>query len=225
MKSDIAAGRAELFSFMTELQWNNNRDWFAANRDRYDAARAAFEAIVSDLLPRFREVDDLGALTPAQCMFRMNRDVRFSRDKSPYKTGMGALFGVGGRKAEGRSYYLHVQPGDQSFLAGGLWDPDGPTLAAVRRAISRDAQSLRAIVAAPEFIRHFGALSGESLKTAPAGYRKDHPDIDLLRMRQMVARRPLSDADMFSDSLTDRILETYAAMKPFVAWIEKAVVP
>lgn len=222
MTSDIAAGRAELFSFMTELQWNNNREWFTAHRDRYDIARAAFEAIVSELLARFGEVDDIGNPTAAACMFRMNRDVRFSRDKSPYKTGMGALFGAQGRKSEGRSYYLHIQPGGQSFLAGGLWDPDGPALAALRRAIARDAASLRAIAAASDFVRHFGALAGESLKTAPAGYPKDHPDIDLLRMKQMVARRPLSDAEVFSDSLTDTILETYAAMKPFVHWIEGA---
>jgi uncharacterized protein (TIGR02453 family) len=109
-------------NFLEDLRFNNSREWFNANRKRYDEARGAFEALVAEVMDQFAPVEDLGKTTVKDCIFRINRDVRFSKDKSPYKTNFGALIGNGGRKATGRTYYINLEPGE-SFIAGGVYAP------------------------------------------------------------------------------------------------------
>jgi len=206
--------------FLRRLRANNDRSWFEANRPRYEEARAAFERLVGDLISRFGAVDDLGGTSPKECMFRINRDVRFSSDKSPYKTAMGALLGSAGRKSGARSYYLHIEPDGRSMLAGGLYDPSSAELGKVRQAIARDAKSLKKIIAAPGFARFFGELAGESLKTAPQGYPKDHPEIELLRKKQCMVVSALDDEMVCSDELVPHALNGFKAMKPFLLYLE-----
>lgn len=210
-------------AFLRDLRYDNDRAWFEANRPRYDAARTAFETLVSDLLTRFNAVDDLGGVSPRDCVFRINRDVRFSADKSPYKTAFGALLGPEGRKSGVRSYYLHVEPDGNSMLAGGLHTPSPADLGKVRDAIVRDSASLEAILADPDFVRWFGGLSGDSLKTAPRGYPKDHPSIGLLRRTRFLAVHTLADAELSSPDLVPKALEVYSAMKPFLLWLESVL--
>lgn len=223
MSTGLPHERRKLLEFMAELAWNNDRSWFEAHRTGYAVARAAFERLVADIISGFPAIDEIGSPAPQDCMFRINRDVRFSRDKSPYKTAMGALFGPSGRKTTGRSYYLHIQPGDQSFLATGLWDPTPVQLLSVRQAIAERHEEFRAILAAPDFMRHCGSLSGSTLKTSPKGFPKEHPAMDLLRHTQFIASHQLSDAQVLSEQFVDHILETCAVMKPFACWVERAV--
>lgn len=225
MSIDSSGERRQLLAFMAELAWNNDRSWFEAHRTEYAVARTAFERLVADIISGFPAVDKIGDPAPQDCMFRINRDVRFSRDKSPYKTAMGALFGPSGRKTTGRSYYLHIQPGNQSFLATGLWDPSPAQLSSMRQAVAERHQEFRAILATPDFIRHCGGLSGNTLKTSPKGYPMDHPAMDLLRHTQFIASHPLSDAQVLSEQLVGHILKTCAAMKPFALWVERATLP
>jgi uncharacterized protein (TIGR02453 family) len=145
--------RQGILDFLRELGDNNNREWFASNRPRYDEARASFERLVGDIIGRFDPVDDLGGVTVKECLFRINRDVRFSKDKSPYKTAMGAVLGRGGRKSTGRTYYFHIEPGDRSILAGGLHDPSPAELGKMREALSRNAAPFKKT-------RGFGLLCG-----------------------------------------------------------------
>ena len=209
-------------SFLNDLSHNNNRPWFEANRARYQRAAGAFEALVTELIAELGKLEDLGTVTPKDCIFRINRDVRFSRDKSPYKTQMGAVVGPNGRRSLVRSVYVHLEPHDASFIAGGLYEPDSEQLSHVRQHLATDAQAFREIIAAPEFVQWFGALEGDQLKTAPQGYDKQHPDIDLLRYKQYLAFHRLKDTDVVDEGLVQRVIGARNAMQPFLAYLDEA---
>ncbi len=212
-----------VLAFLRELRDHNEREWFQANKGRYETARAAFQAVVGELLSRFGQVDDLGGVAVKDCVFRINRDLRFSKDKTPYKTAMSALLGSGGRKSTGRSYYFHLEPDGLSMLAGGLYDPTSAQLGKIRKALAEDAGQLTGILKKAEFVRHFGSLEGESLKAAPQGYAKDHPDIALLRMKQFIAVHELNDEAVADADLVAHSLTVFKAMKPFVSYLEAAL--
>ena len=214
-----------ILDFLRGLRENNNREWFEANRPRYEAARATFQQLVGELIDRFDAVDDLGGVTVKECVYRINRDLRFSKDKTPYKTAMTALLGRGGRRSLGRSYYFHLEPDGQSMLAGGLWDPTASQLAMMRSALAEDAEPFRNIIEAPDFIRHFGALSGDSLKTAPQGYDREHPQIELLRRKQFMAIHRFGDDLVDSQKLVPQVLTVFKALRPFAVYIESALGP
>lgn len=215
--------RSPVLGFLRDLRDHNSREWFEANRSRYEDARAVFLGLVGDLIDRFDSVDDLGGVTVKECVFRINRDVRFSKDKSPYKTAMSALLGRGGRKSGARSYYFHLEPEGKSILAGGLYEPRPAELGKIREALAEDARPLKKILAAPDFVRYFGELAGESLKTAPQGYPKDHPDIALLRRKQFMVAHGMDDDLAASNKLIPRALEVFKAMKPFAAYLESTL--
>jgi len=204
-------------SFLEELALNNNRDWFQAHKKQFQQAQAAFEDFVSDILGRFGDVEDLGAAPAKDYIFRIYRDVRFARDKQPYKTNFGAYFAQGGRKGLGRGYYLNVQPGD-CFLAGGEYMPDGDKLMRIRQVLAVHHSQLRAVLDAPDFRRYFGTMSGDTLKKAPKGYDAHHPAIDLIRHKQFLAMHPVSDAQLLADAAAEYVVGVFAAMKPFVAF-------
>jgi uncharacterized protein (TIGR02453 family) len=162
----------------------------------------------------------LGAISPKDCIFRLNRDLRFSKDKSPYKTYMSAYIAPGGRKSRRLGYYVHIQPGDHSILGGGLHEPDPGTIAKWCNAIDRDPRPFKAIIAASSFKRYFGEVQGERVKTAPKGYARDHPEIELLRLKQITASRPLLDKEILAPDLLQETLKTFKAMKPFLEVLE-----
>jgi uncharacterized protein (TIGR02453 family) len=209
-----------ILDFLRLLRDNNDRLWFEENRSQYEEARAAYEGVVEELIARFGSVDDIGGVTARECMFRINRDLRFSKDKSPYKVAMGALIGRRGRKSGARSYYFHVEPDGRSFLAGGLYDPTADQLGRMRHALAAGAKPLKQILKAPTFVRYFGGLAGDSLKTAPQGYPKDHPEIELLRRKQFLVTHPLGDDMVVSHVLVPHALRVFKAMKPFLLYIE-----
>jgi uncharacterized protein (TIGR02453 family) len=206
--------------FLRDLRANNNKQWFDDNRKRYDVARAHFEQFISELILAAGEVEDLAGVTSKDCMFRINRDIRFSPDKTPYKTAMSAVIGKGGRKATGRGYYVHIEPDNHSLVAGGLHSPSSQELEKVRRRLSEDSREFKKIVHNSDFTRLFRSVQGEALKTAPQGYPKDHPDIELLRMKQYVAEHRLSDEDVLAPDLVANVVELFKALKPFLTYIQ-----
>jgi uncharacterized protein (TIGR02453 family) len=210
---------APTLDFLRDLRAHNNKPWFDTNRARYTEASAAFERLVTDLIARFEPVDDLGDVSAKECIFRINRDTRFSADKSPYKSSMGALLARGGRKHSGRSYYLHIEPDGGSLLAGGFFAPTPAELDRVRQAIARDASELKTIITSADFARYFGTMQGETLKVAPQGYPKDHPDVALLRYKQFLAEHPMSDEQVLARDLIPHILSVFMAIKPFVSYL------
>ena len=206
--------------FLKALKRHNNRDWFESHRPQYQSARSEFEAFITALIQELAPVEGLGGLSAKDCLFRLNRDLRFSKDKSPYKTHMSAYIAPGGRKSRRLGYYVHVSPGDQSMIAGGMHEPEPQQLASWRQAIDRDPGPFKRIIHEKTFRRYFGEVSGEKLKTAPKGYPRDHPQLELLRLKQVTAMRPIPDKDLLGRSLVQETLRTFRAMKPFLSYLE-----
>ena len=206
--------------FLKALKRHNNRDWFESHRPQYQSARSEFEAFITALIQEIAPVEGLGGLSAKDCLFRLNRDLRFSKDKSPYKTHMSAYIAPGGRKSRRLGYYVHVSPGDQSMIAGGMHEPEPQQLARWRLAMDRDPGPFSRIIHEKTFRRYFGEVSGEKLKTAPKGYPRDHPQLELLRLKQVTAMRPIPDKDLLGRSLVQETLRTFRAMKPFLSYLE-----
>jgi uncharacterized protein (TIGR02453 family) len=213
---------APALSFIGSLAKNNNRDWFEAHRDQYEAAMESFQAFVARLIDGMAAFEDLGGLTAKKSVMRIYRDIRFSKDKTPYKDGFGARMMPGGRGAGWFGYYVHLQPGNQSMLASGMYDSTPQQLSRYRAAVAADPKPLRKIIAAPAFRKHFGELWGEVLKTTPKGYPPDHPAIDLLRRKQVCVTEPFKDSAVAAASFTKQALESFKTMKPFLDWLNDA---
>lgn len=211
--------------FLSALQAHNNKSWFQAHRAEYDVARQAFEAFVDDFIQEFRSIEDFENLSAKDCVFRIYRDVRFSKDKSPYKSNMGASISLGGKHSLRAPYYIHLEPPNKSFLAGGVYMPTSEQLAAIRRAIMRDPTGLKAAITSKPFKKYFGALSGEQLKTPPRGYPADHPEIELLKYKQFITGHALTDKAVLSPGLLKHTVEVFTALKPLLDWLNDAVLP
>ena len=213
-----------VFDFLNGLQKNNNRIWFEKNRSDYENAKATFESFVDELIVGFGKIEDLKGVTAKDCIMRIYRDVRFSKDKSPYRTNMGAMIASGGKKSARLGYYLHLAPHNESMMAGGLYQAETGQLNKFRSAIDRNAQPFKAIINDKKFRQYFGTLDGEKLKTAPQGYDRDHPEIELLRLKQIVAIHHVSDEKVFSPRFSAHVLDTFTVMKPFLDYLNSVII-
>lgn len=210
-----------VLGFMAQLKENNHKEWMDENRSRYLASKAEFELFVQGLLSEWqRSEPDFANLVPKQCVFRINRDIRFSKDKSPYKTHFGAAFNRDGKKSPWASYYMHIEPGG-CFLAGGAWAPPAPILKSIRQEIDYDLAGFRAIVEAAPFREAFGELQGERLKTVPAGYSADNEAIAFLRFKSFTVSHSFSDKELTAPSAIKKITRYFETMKPFVDFLNR----
>lgn len=206
--------------FLKQLAKNNRKEWFDEHRKTYEAAKAEFEAVVKSVIDKSLVFDKLlVGLEAKKCLFRINKDVRFSKDKSPYKLNMGASINPGGKKSMIAGYYLHIEPG-KSFLAGGTWQPMPDVLAAIRQEIDYNGKDFRKILAAKDFKAYFGGLSDEDkLKTAPKGYEKTHPDIDLLQHKSFVVVHEITDAQVMDKNFPAYAAKVFKAMLPLNSFL------
>lgn len=205
---------ASNFSFLRDLKKNNNRDWFTENKERYEQEHAQIIDFADALLAKMNEHDQIETASGKKSLFRIYRDVRFSKDKSPYKTHWSGGFTRATKSLRG-GYYFHVQPDGESFIGGGFWGPNKEDLQRIREEIATDASELREILTAPTFTSNFGEMRGEQLKTAPKGFDKEHPDVDLLRYKQFIFGRNFSDAEVLQPGFLDEVNRTFIAMRPF----------
>lgn len=216
--------QADTLKFLREIKKNNNREWFLANKSRYQAAQEDLADFVSRLIVAIAKFDpSVARLRVQDCLFRIYRDVRFARDKSPYKTHLGAYISTAPKKSMIHStagYYIHIEPG-ASMLAGGAYEPPTPWLTRIRAAIAKDAKAYRKIIEAKSFREQFGALEGEVLKRPPAGYAADHPAIELLKMKSHLAVHKLTDADLLSKDFLKRAGSVFKAMAPLNLFLNK----
>lgn len=212
--------------FLKDLKLNNHKDWFDANRKVYEAAKADYLQLVSHVLKGLVFNDEsLALLQPKDCTFRINRDVRFSKNKAPYKTNMGAGFSKGGKKMMLGGYYFHCEPG-ASFIAGGIWMPMAPELKKVRQEIDYCLEEFKDIVTSKPFIKAFGGLEhGEDviLKRAPKGYEEHNPAIEYLKLKSFIASTPITDADLTSPKLVQKIVDTCAIIQPLIHFINRGI--
>lgn len=210
--------------FLHALKKHNSRDWFEKNKSRYLDAKAEFEAFVNELIRGIRQFDpEIAAdLQAKDCVFRIYKDVRFSKDKSPYKNNMGASINPGGKKSLLAGYYFHLEPGG-SFLAGGVYMPEPVILQAIRQEIDYHPQELEKILKAAGFKKFFKGLDEEDkLKTMPKGYDKAHPQAELLKNRHFVVSHSFSDKDLGTKNLLQTCLAGYKAMLPLLLYLRAA---
>ena len=200
--------------FLQELAENNNREWFTEHRKRYDAAKKEMEALVKDLIKGIGEFENLPNTEPKDCLFRINRDIRFSKDKAPYKQWLSAAIGPGGRHSGRIDFYLHIQPGE-SFLGAGMWNPTPKQLAKFRQEIDFNPEALKSIIEAPEFKAYFPEAWGESLQRMPKGYPENHPDIALLKRKQLFFMHKYTDAEVTSPNFAKEIVNGCRLIKPY----------
>jgi uncharacterized protein (TIGR02453 family) len=212
-----------ILPFLEQLQENNNREWFQANKILYDNAKEEFERFINSLIPAIAKFDDSAKLmTAKECIFRIFRDVRFAKDKSPYKTNFGAFIAKGGRKNHGPGYYFHLQPGE-SFLAGGVWMPSPDIMKKIRQEIYYNVDELKGILNNKDFKKYFSGIDDwDRQKLAPREYPKDFPDIDLLKNRSFTVSYKLDDKIINSEKLFDYAIGVYQVMKPYNAFLAKA---
>ncbi len=204
------------FDFLKAIKNNNDKDWFNKNRTSYMDARANFEVIVQSAIDKIVEFDPImKGLEVKNCVYRFNRDIRFSSDKSPYKTHFGAFIVRGGKKFGDRfaGYYIHIEP-DNSIIAGGAYMPPMPWLTAIREKIDEEPDTLIKIINEKNFVKYFGNLDGEKLKKAPKGYPSDHPNIELLKLKSYLVVNEVKDNFVMSDKYFSHLIEVLKAMKP-----------
>ena len=205
------------FEFLNILKNNNNRDWFIKNRSLYTNARDNFELFVQEIINKIIDFEPImKGLEVKSCVYRINRDIRFSNDKSPYKTHFGAFIVRGGKKNGDKfaGYYIHMEPG-KSIIAGGAYMPPTPWLSAIREKIDEEPERLIKIINNKDFIKYFGKIDGEKLKKAPKGYHTDHPNIDLLRFKNYLVVNEVTDEFVLSEKYFSHIMNIIKAMKPF----------
>lgn len=203
------------FNFLKQLAKNNSKEWFDINRKTYEASKEEFIEVVKSIINKSASFDSgLAGLEAKKCLFRINRDVRFSKNKAPYKLNMGASINPGGKKDMGAGYYMHIEPG-KSFLAGGCYMPQPEVLAKIRQEIDYNTADFKKILSAKDFKTYFKDLSQEDkLKTAPRGYEKTHPEIALIQHKHFIVVHHLKDSEVMDKSFPVYASKVFKAMLP-----------
>lgn len=208
--------KAEL-DFLSELQQNNNREWFAENKKRFEKHQNAIKVFFQEVNDEFGKQDSIEKMQ----IHRIYRDIRFSKDKTPYKNNFSVSFDRTKPYLRG-GYYLHIQPGG-SFVGGGFWEPNAEDLNRIRKEFEMDDSEIREILSDKNFIKTFGTLQGEELKTAPKGFEKTHPAIDLIRKKQFLLGRKFTDKEVTAPNFKKEVLATFQAMRPFFDYMSEVL--
>lgn len=214
----------QTLKFLAQLKKNNNKPWFDAQRARYEAARIDFQNFIQLVIDHFGRTDPaIAGLSARDCLFRINRDVRFSNDKSPYKVNFGASIKAGGRKSGLAGYYFHLEPGN-SFIGGGLWMPDPQRLKKVRQEIDYNWEEFSSLLQAKAFRSVFGDLykaADVSLATSPKGYEKDHPAMAYLKLKSLIAETRVKDEELVTAVLHKKTVAAFTALQPVLRFINR----
>jgi len=213
------------FDFLAELIKNNNREWFQSNKARYEAARDNVIEFTTELLKLLHKIDPNidEAIDAKKCVMRIYRDIRFSKDKTPYKNHFGVSVPTKGIKAGRAEYFLHISPGN-CFIAGGYWMPEADHLKAIRQEIDYNANDLKKIIDAPEFVQLFGDFrKQEQTKSAPREYSADNENIGLLKLKSFVAFRNLKDGELMKKDSTGAIAAICSKIYPLNVFLNNAL--
>lgn len=216
----------DTLQFLEDLKNNNHRDWFQANQDRYEAYKQDYRSTVEAFLDVMKPLDEtLEQLEFKDCSYRINRDIRFSKDKTPYKTHMGIWMCEGKKHTNLAGYYVHIEP-DSGFAGGGLYMPEAPALNKVRREIDGFYEELEDVLNAPDFKKVYGGLDtdeGMVLKSMPKGFDKNHPAIELLKFKTFLATAKLSKKELLSKTFVQDTSEKLIVLKPLVEFLNRAL--
>lgn len=205
-------------TFLKELSANNNRDWFTDNKPRYEAAKDEFKTFMNEVLHDFSDADQIEKLK----IFRIYRDVRFSKDKTPYKPFLSASMTREGKYRRG-GYYFSFQP-DNHFVGGGFWNPESKDLKYIREGILREEDKYRKLIASDNVKEYYGGVQGDAVKTAPRGFDKTHPAIELIRNKQFLLSKTFNDKVALSSEFKDILVDSYKKMMPYFDFISEILV-
>ena len=210
-------------TFLKHLSNNNSKDWFDFHRSEYELVKKNFIEFTEELIIGISKFDpEVAHLEAKKCTFRINRDVRFSKNKLPYKNHMGATISPGGKKVASAGYYFHLQPGS-SYIAGGMWQPETNYLNAIRQEIDYNEEEFKRIINAASFKKYFKGFSAEDrLKTAPKGYDKTHPQIELLKNKSFIVVMEITDKQVLAPGSLKEVLSMYKAMLPLNQFLRRA---
>ena len=212
--------------FLKDLKKNNNKPWFDAHRKEYEAAKKDFEQMIQAVIDRHGKTDKtISHLKAKDCLFHINRDIRFSKDKTPYKTNMGAYINRGGKKSLYGGYYFHCEPG-QSFVGGGLWMPMPNELNKVRQEIDYNLAEFKKIIGSKKFKSVYNDVSRDAeytLSRVPKGYEADNPAAEYLKLKSFVAIAKVPDADLNSKEIVKKITTAFEALQPMLAFINHSI--
>ncbi len=217
--------QAQTLDFLKELVDNNNREWFQANKERYDKARENLIELTTSLISKVHQVDPgvSADLDPKKSVMRIYRDIRFSKNKTPYKNNFGVSIPSHGLKLGGVEYYLQIQPG-KSFIAGGYWMPEAEHLKAIRQEIDYNAADLKKIIDEPGFVKLFGEFrKQEQLKTVPRDYSADNENIELLKLKSFIVFHPLTDKEVQSATAANDIAGLCSKIYPLNVFLKNAI--
>lgn len=205
-----------LLAFLRDLRVNNSREWFAENKAMYEKEKKGFDAWTSELITEFADFENMDGVLLKHCSYRIYRDVRFSKNKEPYKTWFSASFSEGGRRSGLMDYYVHIEPNGASFLGGGMYSPSPEQLAAYRQEIDYNAAGLRKIIKDPDFVAAFGEEVGESLVRIPKGFDPSHADAELLKKKQLFFWKKYTDEDVCNPMFTKQLIYDAKVLKPYL---------
>lgn len=207
--------------FLKNLKNNNNREWFTANKATYELFHQETIDFAEALLYELNKHDDIETPSGKKSLMRIYRDVRFSKDKTPYKNNWGGGFRRATQLLRG-GYYYQIQPSG-SFVGGGFWGPNAEDLLRIRKELAANPHELRKIITSKSFINNFGELKGDQLKTAPKGFDKEHEAIDLLRYKQFIIGKSFSDKEVLQPNFYLKVNETFQQMRPFLDYMSYAL--
>ena len=219
--------QATTLKFLQSLKKNNSKEWFDVNRKQYEIAKVDFAALVDSVIKTFGKKDpSIAHLNAKNCMFRINRDVRFSKNKDPYKTNMGASITAGGKKVSMAGYYFHLEPGGNSFVGGGLYMAEPDKLKKVRQEIDYNWDAFSKIIHNKKFKEQYTDLDrsdGMSLVREPKGYEKDNPAIDYIKLKSWIALKPIADKELTGKELVKTITTAFEALYPMIVFLNEAL--
>ena len=208
-------------NFLKDLSKNNNRDWFNKHKDRYLNEHGNMIAFADALLAKMQKHDKIETRSGKESLFRIYKDTRFSKDKTPYKINWSGGFSRATKKLRG-GYYFHIQPGN-TFAAGGFWGPNPDDLKRIRQDIERNHKDWRKLLLNKTLVNTFGKLTGEQVSTAPKGFSKDHAAIDLLRYKQFVFKCSFTDKEVLSPGFLKKVNETFKNLRPFFNYMSEVL--
>ena len=213
------------FDFLKKLSKNNNRDWFEKHKSEYLSIKGEFELFVADVLEGMVAVDErLAGLDPKKLTFRIYRDIRFSKDKTPYKNFLSAGLSRAGKGTGVPGYYFQIEPGNKSMLAAGLYSPDAEYLSKIRQEIDYSGDTLKKILSDKKFKKQFGDLwNGDTLKTIPKGYDRDHIHMKYLKLKSFLVMTTFSDADVSSGKFHKTLVNAMKTGKPLIDFLDAAL--
>ncbi|MEZ4910521.1 MAG: DUF2461 domain-containing protein [Saprospiraceae bacterium] len=216
----------ETLQFLTDLKQNNNKEWFDANRKRYESAKADYHQFTQTLIIEAQAINPIFEhLQVKDCVFRINRDIRFSKDKSPYKTNFGIVLQPLGKRLQAAAYYCHIDP-NECFVGGGIWQPEAALMKKIREEIDYNFKGFKAIIDNPTFKSIFKELDveeGQKLQRPPKGYDESNPAIEYLKLKSFTASAHIDVKMMTSPKLKDAVIEKFKAIAPYIDFLNKAI--